>query len=202
MFLEPASIREQYPFLSDRAVAMLHVRRCGWLSAQQLGMYLLDRAREKGTRLLRGRVTDVAVKSNRIDTVMVSTDNGPQRVFTRNFVIAAGPNLKDVGSLIDIDFPVVNELHGKIAFNDTQGVIPRSVPLMIWEDPIVLDWREDERRELEADPETRWLVREIPAGVHFRPEGGPGSHTILALWNYDVKAREPVWPPVGSGPPY
>ena len=36
-------------------------RRCGWLSAQQLGIYLLDRAKETGVRLLKGRITGVTI---------------------------------------------------------------------------------------------------------------------------------------------
>ena len=38
-------IREIFPFVAGDVQAMLHPRRCGWLSAQQLGMYLLDEAR-------------------------------------------------------------------------------------------------------------------------------------------------------------
>jgi hypothetical protein len=34
--------------------------------------------------------------------------------------------------------PIVNELHGKIAFDDDDGVIPRDAPLMIWNDALDL----------------------------------------------------------------
>ncbi len=196
LVLDPALIRSQYPFLSDRAEGMLHVRRCGWLSAQQLGMYLLDRAKSQGAKLLKGRVTDIAVTSNRIDAVQVQTAGGSQQISTDRFVIAAGPFLKKVGAMIGVDFPVVNELHGKIAFTDPKGIIPRHVPLMIWEDPVALCWTEEECKMLEADEETRWLTDEFPAGVHFRPEGGSVSPTILGIWTYDVETREPIWPPI------
>ena len=49
----PELIRRHFPYLSDETVALLHARRCGWFSGQQLGMYLLERAREKGVRLPR-----------------------------------------------------------------------------------------------------------------------------------------------------
>ena len=39
-------IHKYFPYLTERAVAALHVRRAGWLSAQQLGMYLLETARQ------------------------------------------------------------------------------------------------------------------------------------------------------------
>ncbi|RJQ60967.1 MAG: FAD-binding oxidoreductase [Desulfobacteraceae bacterium] len=194
LVLDPEVIRKQYPFISDTALAMLHVRRCGWLSAQQLGMYLIDRAKERGTRLLKGRLTGVSTRADRIESVQVETDGGPIEVATRTFIIAAGPFLKQAGAMIGIDFPVVNELHGKIAFNDPKGIISRDAPLMIWQDPVAPYWSQEEREELEAREETRWLTKEFPAGVHFRPEGGPGSSTILALWTYDLQVREPVWP--------
>src|SRR5713101_1960332 len=58
---EPALIRRHFPFLAADTLALVHARRCGWFSGQQLGMYLLERARAHGVRLLEGRV-------ERIDT--------------------------------------------------------------------------------------------------------------------------------------
>jgi glycine/D-amino acid oxidase-like deaminating enzyme len=191
-----ALIREHFPFISDKAIAMLHPRRCGWLSAQQLGMYLLERAREHGVRFLKGRVFEVTVSKDRIEAVHVQTEEDRIQISTRAFVVAAGPLLKSVGAMIGIDLPVFNELHGKIAFNDPAGIISRDAPLMIWTDPTVLPWTEEERSELAGSDKTGWLLDEFPGGVHFRPEGGPGSQTILALWTYDIKPQEPVWPPV------
>ncbi len=188
-------IQKHYPFVSDTAVAMLHARRCGWLSAQQLGMYLLEQAKECGVRFLKGRITGAPVTKGRIEGVHVQTDRGKVEIATRVFVIAPGPFLKSAGTMIGVDLPVFNELHGKIAFNDPAGVIPREAPLMIWTDPVILPWTEEEKKELSAHETTRWLLREFPGGVHFRPEGGAGSRTILALWTYDIQPQEPVWPP-------
>ena len=120
---------------------------------------------------------------------------------TRSFVIAAGPLLKKAGAMIVLDLPVFNELHGKIAFRDSLGVIPRHAPLMIWTDPVTLAWDDEEREALAASEKTRWLLDEFPGGVHFRPEGGADSPIILALWTYDIKPQDPVWPP-GFDPEY
>ena len=38
-------IRRHFPYLAEETVALLHARRCGWFSGQQLGMYMLERAR-------------------------------------------------------------------------------------------------------------------------------------------------------------
>lgn len=196
LVLDSARVRRQYPFINESAIAMLHVRRCGWLSAQQLGMYLLQQAREAGAQFLIGRVSGVRAGKGGVESVQVTGEKGGTEISTRAFVIAAGPFLKQAGALIGMDFPVFNELHGKIAFNDPQGVIPRDVPLMIWTDPMHLPWTDEEREVLEGNEKTRWLLTEFPGGVHFRPEGGEGSKTILALWTYDIKPQEPVWPPV------
>ena len=195
LVLDTALIGKHYPFISDQAIAMLHPRRCGWLSAQQLGMYLLEEAKAHGVQFLGGRVTDVTVRGGQIETVHVKTDSGPLQISTRNFVIAAGPLLTQAGDMIGVDLPVYNELHGKVAFNDTLGIVPRHAPLMIWNDPITLPWTEEEREELAASEETQWLLEEFPGGVHFRPEGGAGSHTLLVLWTYHIEAQEPIWPP-------
>jgi glycine/D-amino acid oxidase-like deaminating enzyme len=135
------------------------------------------------------------VGKGRVEEVRVETEAGPVYVSTRAFVVAAGPLLKEVGAMLGLDLPVFNELHGKIAFRDHLGVIPRHVPLMIWTDPLSLPWKDEEREELAASEKTRWLLGEFPGGVHFRPEGGGDSPVILALWTYDIKPQEPVWPP-------
>jgi glycine/D-amino acid oxidase-like deaminating enzyme len=49
-----ALMRREFPWLTEDAVALVHARRCGWFSGQQLGMYMLERARDKGVRLLEG----------------------------------------------------------------------------------------------------------------------------------------------------
>ncbi len=188
-------ICQHYPFVTGDVVAMLHPRRCGWLSAQQLGMYMLDQAKAHGAKLVAGRVTGVSLSKGRIAAVHLQANGVEDRIATPTFVNAAGPYIKDVGAMIGVDLPVFNELHGKIAFNDVHGIIPRDVPLMIWSDPIYLPWSEEERRELAAYDDTRWLLEEFPSGVHFRPEGLGQSPVLLILWTYDIEAQEPVWPP-------
>jgi glycine/D-amino acid oxidase-like deaminating enzyme len=188
-------IREHYPFLSEDVTALLHPRRCGWLSAQQLGMYLLDQARMHDVRLLEGRVSDISVKSGQVTDVLIHSNSGDSRLQTRTFINAAGPFIGQVGKMLGVELPIFNELHGKIAFNDTFDIVPRDVPMMIWSDPMRLPWLKEEREDIAADKEGRWLLEEFPAGVHFRPEGLGHSPILLMLWTYDVEAQQPVWPP-------
>jgi glycine/D-amino acid oxidase-like deaminating enzyme len=174
---------------------MLHARRCGWLSAQQLGMYMLEQAHESGARLVNGNVVGVSTTGSRVQAVHVRTADDTKAIATNIFVIAAGPLLAEVAALLEINLPVYNEPHSKLAFEDTEGIVDRDAPLMIWNDPIRLPWTKRETIELAAHEETDWLLEEFPPGLHFRPEGGPGSQTILALWPYHVEKRKtPVWP--------
>jgi glycine/D-amino acid oxidase-like deaminating enzyme len=187
-------IRRHFPYLADDTVALLHARRCGWFSGQQLGMYMLERARERGVRLLEGRVERVETNGGRVSGVKVAGRNGGRIISTRRFVNAAGPYIRNVGRLVGVDLPVFCERHAKVAFHDTLGVVPRHAPMMIWTDPVRLPWSPEERAELEQAEALRHLLDEMPAGVHGRPEGGGDSPVILGVWTYDVSPMEARFP--------
>ncbi|NUQ85572.1 MAG: FAD-binding oxidoreductase [Anaerolineales bacterium] len=180
-------IRKYFPYLTDKAVAALHVRRAGWLSAQQLGMHLLETARRSGVRFETGKVAGVDVEGGRVRGVRLSSGVHIQSPI---FINAAGPFLKEVGKLAGIDLPVHTELHLKAVIKDALGVVGREAPLLIWNDAQTLPWSEEEREALAEDDETRWLTGTFPPGVHTRPEGG-GSD-ILMLWEYHTNVMEPV----------
>ena len=139
-------------------------------------------------------MTAVDTTGGRVNGVTIRAGGREQRVATGVFVNAAGPLIDVVGEMLGVELPVFNELHGKVAINDPLGVVPRDAPLMIWSDPVTLPWSDEERDELAAADETRWLTEPLPAGVHFRPEGGPGAQTLLILWTYDVRRTPAVWP--------
>ncbi len=187
-------IRRHFPYLAEETVALLHARRCGWFSGQQLGMYLLERAREKGVRLIEGRVERVEMRGGRIAAVKVSGREGTRTIATPRFVNAAGPFVRDVGRLLGVDLPVFCERHSKVAFNDTLGVVPRHAPMMIWTDPVRLPWSDDERAELAQSESLHHLLEELPAGVHGRPEGGGDSPVMLGVWTYETSPVEPRFP--------
>ena len=187
-------IRTHFPFLAEDTVALLHARRCGWFSGQQLGMYMLERARENGVRLIEGRVDAVGTRGGRVEDVRLSAREGSVTIATPRFVNAAGPLLKPVGRLLGLEIPVFSERHAKVSVNDRLGVLPRDAPLMIWTDPVRLPWSDDERAELEQSDDHRYLLREFPAGVHGRPEGAGESPMVLLIWTYDAEPMEATFP--------
>ena len=185
-------IHRHFPYLTEQAVAALHVRRAGWLSAQQLGMYLLEMGRGQGVRFEAARLTNVHVKNERVTGV---TLHSGEQIDSPVFVNAAGPYLKEVAAMLKVDLPVHTELHLRAAIKDPLGVVGRSAPLLIWNDAQHLPWEDEEREALREEESTDWLTRAFPAGVHTRPEGAGDSQTILMLWEYQTKKMDPVWPP-------
>jgi len=192
LLLGSALIQKHFPYITGKAVAALHARRAGWLSAQQLGRYLFETARNLGVRFESARVAGVEMENGRVTGVRLESE---QRIDTSIFINAAGPYLKEVGEMLGVEIPVVTELHLKAAIRDTLGVVGRDAPLLIWNDSQNLPWAEEERTFLAEDPETAWLTESFPPGAHTRPEGTGESQTILMLWDYREKATEPIWPP-------
>ena len=192
LFEDPETIRKHFPYLSETTQCVAHARRCGWLSAQQLGMTMLTQAREAGVRLLRGEVTAVQHNGGRVNGVTVETDKGAVALATSKFVNAAGPFSPDVGRLCGMDLPLTLEGHVKISFSDPRGAMPRNAPLVIWNDEVTLPWSPEEREALAEAPETRALLEPFVAGVHGRPEGA--GDTVLLYWTYEGGSSDLVLP--------
>jgi glycine/D-amino acid oxidase-like deaminating enzyme len=193
---DPDLIREHFPYLTEETVGVVHPRRAGWFSAQQLGQLLLDRAKERGALILEGEVEAIQFVKDRVRHVQVATPQGSHQIHTRNFVNAAGPYLKHISAMVGVELPVFCEYHAKISIHDSLGVFPRSAPLLIWTDAQHLPWSKDERESLYEDQETRFLLDEFPEGVHGRPEGPEDSPVALMLWTYHLDPVEPIFPPI------
>ena len=196
LIVDGALVRRHFPWLSEGVVAVLHARRCGWLSAQQLGMYLLEEARRHGAFLVPGRVEEVLSAGGRVGGARVSRrDGGSERIAAPVFVNAAGPFAKEVAAWLGADLPVWFERHVKMSFADRERAVPRDTPLFIWADPVRLPWSAEEREALAGDPEGRALLETFPAGAHGRPEGGPDADTLILYWTYEAERRsEPEFP--------
>lgn len=191
LLLGREAIRRYFPYVTEEAVAALHVRRAGWLSAQQLGMHLLETTRRQGAVFRSARITAVETARNQVTGVVL--DEG-EHLSCDVFINAAGPFFGQVGALMGLELPVHAEIHLKLAFEDNLRVVGRDAPLLIWSDPQVLRWNENERRMFEADPEFAWLLDRFPPGAHARPEGSADAATLLMLWDYQTRVVDPVFP--------
>lgn len=169
---ESRTILKRYPFLSDRVRAMLHVRRAGFMNAAALGRCLLERACARDVEIIADEVTGLVIRNQRVVAAQLASG---ERIDAAIMVLAAGPLLPDWTDRLELRVSIVNELHGKISFEDDDGVIPRDVPLMIWNDAIDLG-----------------PLGTFPPAVHFRPRG---ARSILGIWTYDTRIEQPVFPP-------
>ena len=190
LFLAPDLIHKHFTGITNEVVAALHVRKAGWLSAQQLGMYLLNKAKQEGIEFLQDCVVEVVTSNNQVSQVILESGI---RINTGTFIIAAGPYMRQVCNMVGVELPVHNELHLKVALQDTENIVDRNAPLLIWMDPQKLSWAEDERTFL-VEEGLGFLLEELPGGVHTRPEGHSPSKAILMLWEYNKVKSKAVFP--------
>jgi glycine/D-amino acid oxidase-like deaminating enzyme len=62
-------VTEAFPYVSGELTSVLHSRRCGWVNAQQMGMAMLNIARENGVRFQLGQIKKVHVEGERVQGV-------------------------------------------------------------------------------------------------------------------------------------
>ena len=186
-------IEEHFPYLNPATVAVLHARRCGSLSAQQLGMYLLEEARSKGVEFRTAAFAGIETSGGSVSGARLRTETGQEVVDCAALVLSPGPYLKETAALAGTDLPVQVEKHIKISLPDPEGAVPRTAPLIIWTDPTDLPWSAEERAALAEMEETKWLIDTFPAGVHGRPIGA--GDQVLMYWTYDCAPKdEPTFP--------
>lgn len=191
LILDPELIHQHFPFLTEKTVAVLHARRCGYLSAQQYGMYLLECAREAGVRLISARVVGIETSAGHVSGVRLS--DGSQ-LGTEQVVLAGGPLLKSMTQMLDIELPIFCELHQKVMLRDDARAAPRNTPLLIWIDRQSLRWSAQERELLASDAGRSWLLQELPGGPHGRSEGRTDSPWFLLQWTLHADPVEPAFP--------
>jgi glycine/D-amino acid oxidase-like deaminating enzyme len=195
LITDASLIRRHFPYLAPETVAIAHARRAGWLSAQQLGMVMLEAARERGVKILRGRIVGADTRGGRVRSVDVERAEGRRSLEATHLVLTAGPMLKELAEqLLCLDLPVLAECHYKISFPDTLGIVPRSAPMLIWLDEQYLPWSEDERAALAEDEEAQWLLQKFPFGVHGRPDGTGAGRSFIILFNHHVDPVDVVFP--------
>ncbi len=192
LVLGSENILRHFPYLNPDTVVALHTRRCGALSAQQLGMLMLEQARGRGLVFRRGSIRSVASRAGRVQGVKVDFEGYSETIHCPHFINAAGPYLKAVANLLDIDLDVACERHIKLTFNEPQGVIPRDAPMLYWSDPTVLPWTREERELLLEDETAARMLKPFPSAVHGRPVGTGNS--VMLYWTYDNPVETPTFP--------
>lgn len=190
VLLDQGLIRRTFPSFSPEVAAVLHIRRAGSIGSQQMGQFMLERVRDAGGRLVRGQVTGIA-KSDGF-ALEIAGEGVPQRLRADLLVNAAGPHAGAVAAMLGEALPITNVLQQKITFEDRDGAIPRQMPFAIDLDGQAIDWTDEERQGLAADPAHAWLAGAMPGSIHCRPEGGDAGRWIKLGWAYNTAATAPV----------
>lgn len=191
LYQTPEALLGRFPYLSGESLGGLHVRRGGWFSAQQLGAWMLERARSRGAEVVVDEVVDVKTLRGRVTGARLRSG---ENVSTPVVVNAAGPMSRQVANLGGVELPIHASLHHKVSFRDHLGAFPREAPMLLWTDPVTLDWSDEERSALAAEGLDE-LLGEIATPVFGRPEGGLDSPFFEALWNYRPHVLDqPTWP--------
>jgi len=182
-------IRKTFPSLSNDIANVIHIRRGGDISGQQLGQYMLEKIKEAGGKRTAASVRNIDV--NRGFLVEIDGRNGVELVRADTLVNAAGPFAGDLAAKMGVDIPIENIYQQKIAFEDVKKAIPRELPFSIDLDSFEFDWTDEERAMLSADAETAWLTKQLPGGTHCRPEGGDNGSWIKLGWAFNREISEP-----------
>ena len=182
-------IRSTFPAYAKDVATVLHIRRAGSISGQQLGQFMLEAIRSKGGRFVRGEV--IAISGREPFDLQIKTSDGMATLRAGRIVNAAGPFVRDIARMLGEDLPVSCIYQQKIAFEDREQAVPRNLPFTIDLDGQTLSWTDEEREILEADPATKKLTAFMPGGIHCRPDGGDEGKWIKLGWAYNDTASDP-----------
>lgn len=182
-------IRQTFPSLSQEIANVVHIRRAGDISGQQLGQYMLEKIRNTGGKRLGASVR--SVEFDRRFLVDVEGPDGVEQIQADVLVNAAGPFAGNLAAMIGVELPIENVYQQKIAFDDKKAVIPRQLPFSIDLDGFEIDWTDEERALLSEDAETSWLTERLPGGAHCRPEGGDKGTWVKLGWAFNRDVSDP-----------
>lgn len=189
VLLDRDLIQRTFPAFASDVATVIHIRRAGSISAQQLGQYMLEAIRACGGRLIRGEVK--AISTGAPFVLDVAVERGSKRIRADRVVNAAGPFLRDVGVMLGEEIGVKCVYQQKVAFPDHEGAVPRDMPFTIDLDGQSLAWSDEDRQLLAGDPATRHLVEPMNGGIHCRPDGPVNGTWIKLGWAFNETASDP-----------
>lgn len=181
-------IHATFPSLDKDVKSIIHIRRGGDISGQQLGQFMLEWLRENGFRRVTGMVTSI----KQSDGFSIDIKGAPT-IRADQLVNAAGPFAGEIAKMLGQDLPLFNVMQQKVSFPDEQRAIPRNLPFAIDLDRQMIDWSDEEREMLAEDPATAFLAKEMPGAIHCRPDGGDGGTWIKLGWAYNEMADAASW---------
>lgn len=182
-----------FPYIDPSIATILHIRRAGDISGQQLGQYMLEEIRGAGGAFRRARVTNV--KKGSAFTLEVEVNGQRETVNADIIVNAAGPFVSRLASMLGEKLPIMTVLQQKMAFPDRQRAISRQMPFAIDLDGQTIAWTDEERDALAGDASIAKFLEPMPGNMHCRPDGGDRGQWIKLGWAYNSTPTEPTREP-------
>lgn len=187
-------IKQHFPSIDKSIQSVVHVRRAGSISSQQMGQIMLAGIKQAGGIRMQSCIGGIDANSG----FTLRNEHGECIVKCAQLINAAGPFINDIASMLGTNLPVSNTLQQKIAFEDTHQCIPRNLPFSIDLDAQYIDWTNEEKQLLCETDEHAWLTEEMPGSIHCRPDGGDAGTWIKLGWAFNNASaqaqREPDLP--------
>ena len=190
--IDRTSIHQAFPWLSDAISQVVHIPRAGTIDVYALGSLLLDRARRAGVEMLQARVWAIHQTASGSFELQVDCNGAVATLRAEKLVLAAGPFTSELAGMLGIELPIENFLQRKIVIKDPLRIVPRDMPFTVFADPQQLNWNDEERELISADPDYCWLADEFPAGLHIKPES---RDQVKLGWAYNRLPSIPRWEP-------
>jgi len=185
-------IKNMFPSYTKDIKSVIHIRRGGNIDSHQLGTFMLEHYKNKGGETLTGTVKEISTTDRHKLTIV--TQNDTVKLNAEKIVNAAGPYANKIAQMLGVDLPIYNTLQQKISFSDGRNAIPRDMPFSIDLDNQQIDWSREHKEILLNDSKFSYLAKEMPGGIHCRPDGH-GNRVKLG-WAYNnkktVASREPL----------
>lgn len=183
------TIHASQTYLGESIQQLVHINEAGAIDVHALGSLLLSKARKAGVRLIQATVEHIE-KYPQGFSLDLSGNPDFSSLNTDKLVLTPGPFINELAGKLGITLDVESVLQRKFIVPDIQNIIPRDMPFTIFADKQHLQWSEEEREQIESDPEYSWLLNEFPAGLHIKPEG---ASNIKLGWAYNTEAESPQW---------
>jgi len=186
------TIKQAFPWLSAAISQVVHIPRAGTIDVYALGSLMLDRARRAGVEVLQATVSAIHKPASGSFELQLDCNGVAEMLHAEKLILAAGPFTSELAGMLGIELPIENFLQRKIVIRDPLRIVPRDMPFTVFADSQQLNWNDEERELIAADPDYRWLLDEFPAGLHIKPES---RDQVKLGWAYNRLPSMPRWEP-------
>lgn len=182
------AIRSTRSYLAPDIKQVVRIEQAGDFDVHALGTLMLGKSRIDP---IQAEIVNLTY-TGKDYSLTLCRPNNERELRADKVVLAAGPFVNNLASMLDIQLPVQCFLQQKVVIPDPLGIVPRDMPFTILADSQELNWTSQERDAMKGDPQYKWLLEEFPSGLHIKPES---SGQIKLGWAFNRTPENPVWAP-------